>query len=117
MQNPRPVLDKIPIASDGEYCINFSKYWGGGGCVAPRTPPTREKNSFRITPCISGENSCITYPPHRGFHDKKRENSRKHQHQSARNGLRMNHLHLFFSKKKPNNNPGRHCPLLQEEKC
>ena len=29
--SPSPDLDKISIASDGEYCINFSKYLGGGG--------------------------------------------------------------------------------------
>ena len=77
--------------------------------MAPRTPPTWDKkSSSRIIPCISGENSCITYPPHRGFHDKKCENSRKYQHQSARNGLRMHHLHPLFQKK--NNNRGRPPP-------
>ena len=83
----------------------------GGGAVWPPEPLLHEvkKNSSRIIPCISGENSCITYPPHRGFHDKKCENSRKYQHQSARNGLRMHHLHPFFQRR---NQPGKTPPLF-----
>ena len=54
------VLDKIPIASDGEYCIFFLNI--GGGAVWPlgpllheAPPPPQKKNSSRIIPCISGK--------------------------------------------------------------
>ena len=107
------VLFKIPIASDGEYCINFSKYMGGGGCVAPRTPPTRgKKNSSRIIPCISGETPA-SHTLHNGafvtINVKIKKKTKKNQHQSARNGLRM---HLFASvfPKKLKPQPGKTPP-------
>ena len=86
----------------------------GCGCVAPWTPLTRskKKNLLSYNPLYIGENSCITYPPHRGFHDKTCENSRIYQHQSARNGIRMHILHPFHQKK---NQPGK-TPTFQEEK-
>ena len=114
MQNP----DQFYIKYQSPQMVNIALIFlniGGGG-VAPRNPPTRDKkSSSRIIPCISGENSCITYPPRRGFHNKKCENSRKYQHQSARNGIRIHHLHPFFQKKKKPTGEDTP-PPLQEEK-
>ena len=46
---------------------------GEGACVAPWILPTQEKKKLlrvHIIPCKWGENSRITYPAQRGFHDK-----------------------------------------------
>ena len=90
--------------------VIFQNRGGGGGCVAPWTPPTRDKKLLSYNPLYMyiGKNSCITYPLHRGFHDKTCENSRKYQHQSARIGIRMCHLHPFSQNKtKKKNQPGK----------
>ena len=83
----------------------FSKYRGGAGWpIGPLLhdpPPIKKLLSYN--PLYIGENSCITYPQHRGFHDKTCENSRKYQHQSARNGIRVHHLHPFFQNQKKKN--------------
>ena len=121
------VLDKIPIASVGEDCINFFKIGGGGGGLvrqldpsytSPPPPPPKKKNSSRIIPRISGKTPA-SHTLNIGAFVTKRENSRKYQHQSASNGIRVHHLHPFFQKKKNNNNnnnQGRPPSPLQEEK-
>ena len=67
----------------------------------------RKKNSSHIIPCKWGENSRITYKCtlHIGAFMTKvkfQENINTH---SAMNGLRMHHLHPFFTKKKCGRTP------------
>ena len=57
-----------------------------------------KKNFSRINPVYQGKTPASHTLNIRAFMTKKCENSRKYQHKSARNGLRMHHLHPFFLK-------------------
>ena len=121
--NAKPPQFKIKYQSPQmvNIALIFQNIWGGGGCVAPRTPPTRgKKNSSRIIPCISGKTPAShTYTLHIGaFVTIKCENFKKKKKKKKNtntNRLGMDSECIFctrFSPKIKTQNRGRPPPFF-----